>query len=145
MHTPRGGGHLCRVVIRPPRRPGQGSGMTATARRLAPVALPPAVRAQIVLWAVLAANVLVVEILFVTSGEGKNALLSVAKFFGLHAALLMLLQFLLVARLPWLDRRIGMDRLTVWHRWVGFTLLWTVLLHASFILLGYSRLDGLPV
>src|SRR5690606_37083334 len=67
--------------------------------------------------------------------------LTVAKFFGLHAALLMLLQLLLVARLPWLDRRLGMDRLTVWHRWTGFTLLWTVLTHAVLVVLGYARLD----
>ncbi|MDT5028371.1 MAG: hypothetical protein QOE61_4797, partial [Micromonosporaceae bacterium] len=52
---------------------------------------------------------------------------------------------MLVARLPWLDRRIGMDRLTSWHRWTGFTLFWTVLLHPTFILLGYARFDHLPV
>jgi predicted ferric reductase len=57
----------------------------------------------------------------------------------------MMLQLLLVARLPWLDRRIGMDRLTAWHRWVGFSLLWTVVLHATFIVLGYARLDRAPV
>ena len=40
-----------------------------------------------------------------------------------------------------LDRRIGMDRLTVWHRWVGFTLLWTILTHAVIVVLGYATLD----
>jgi predicted ferric reductase len=35
-----------------------------------------------------------------------------------------------------------MDRLTVWHRWVGFTLLWTVLTHATVVVLGYATLDG---
>jgi predicted ferric reductase len=34
-----------------------------------------------------------------------------------------------------------MDRLTVWHRWVGFTLLWTILTHAVLVVLGYARLD----
>jgi len=42
----------------------------------------------------------------------------------------------LVARLPWLDRRIGMDRLTGWHRWTGFTLLWTLLAHVVLIAFG---------
>jgi predicted ferric reductase len=56
--------------------------------------------------------------------------------------LIMMLQLTLVARLPWLDRRIGMDRLTSWHRWLGFTLLWTVVLHATFIVLGYAKLGG---
>ena len=72
-------------------------------------------------------------------------MLTVAKFFGLHAAAIMMLQLVLVARLPWLDRRLGMDRLTRWHRWVGFTLLWTILTHATLVVLGYARLDQAPV
>ncbi|MCX4904308.1 ferredoxin reductase family protein [Streptomyces sp. NBC_00878] len=93
------------------------------------------------MWSFVIVNVVVVEALFLGAGSGKNGVLTVAKFFGLHAALLMLFQLLLVARLPWLDRRIGMDRLTVWHRWVGFLLLWTVLTHATLVVLGYANLD----
>ncbi|MHC5699949.1 oxidoreductase [Streptomyces sp. ICN441] len=102
----------------------------------------PVVAAQWALWTFVVVNVVIVEALFLTAGTGKNGTLTVAKFFGLHAALLMLFQLLLVARVPWLDRRIGMDRLTVWHRWVGFTLLWTLLTHATLVVLGYARLDG---
>jgi predicted ferric reductase len=109
------------------------------------VTAPPVVRARLALWAVVVVNLLIVEALFLTSGAGKNSVLTVAKFFGLHAALIMMLQLLLISRLPWLDRRIGMDRLTSWHRWVGFTLLWTVIVHASIIVLGYSRLGGEPL
>lgn len=112
---------------------------------LARSALPPAMTARVVLWTVVVVNLLVVEVLFVTSGSGKNQVLSVAKFFGLHAALIMMLQLTLVARLPWLDRRIGMDRLTAWHRWIGFTLLWTVVLHGTFAVVGYARLGGTTV
>ncbi|HET9139038.1 ferredoxin reductase family protein [Actinophytocola sp.] len=97
------------------------------------------------LWAFVGLNVAIVEILFFTAGTGKNGVLTVAKFFGLHAALIMMFQLLLVARLPWLDRRIGMDRLTVWHRWVGFTLLWTILTHATLVVLGYAVLDGVSM
>ncbi|MFE6619439.1 ferric reductase-like transmembrane domain-containing protein [Streptomyces sp. NPDC057740] len=101
----------------------------------------PVDAARWAMWAFVIANAVIVEALFVSAGEGKNGVLTVAKFFGLHAALLLLFQLLLVARLPWLDRRIGMDRLTVWHRWVGFTLLWTVLTHATLVVLGYATLD----
>jgi Predicted ferric reductase len=104
-------------------------------------ALPPSTVATLALAGFLAVNLLIVWALFVTSGEGKNSILTVAKFFGLHAALIMMLQLILVARLPWLDRRIGMDRLTAWHRWIGFTLLWTVVLHATFVVTGYATLD----
>ncbi|MCX5602884.1 ferredoxin reductase family protein [Streptomyces phaeochromogenes] len=103
--------------------------------------IPPVVAARWALWTFVVVNVVIVEVLFLTAGTGKNGVLTVAKFFGLHAAVLMLFQLLLVARLPWLDRRIGMDRLTGWHRWVGFSLLWTLLTHAVLVVLGYARLD----
>ena len=57
----------------------------------------------------------------------------------------MMVQLVLVARLPWLDRRLGMDRLTAWHRWVGITLAWTIACHATFVLLGFARLDDASV
>jgi predicted ferric reductase len=107
--------------------------------------MPPASTAQLVLAAGVVANLVIVEILFATSGVGKNSVLTVAKFFGLHAALIMMLQLVLVSRLPWLDRRLGMDRLTAWHRWTGFALLWTVVTHATLVVLGYARLGSAPV
>jgi predicted ferric reductase len=119
--------------------------MTATTQPATGAVVPPMVQARFALWAVVLINLVIVETLFVTYGTGKNGVLTVAKFFGLHAALLMMFQLLLVARLPWFDRRIGMDRLTSWHRWVGFSLLWTVVLHASFVVVGYAVLDGKPV
>ncbi|MBQ0986312.1 ferric reductase-like transmembrane domain-containing protein [Streptomyces sp. F63] len=103
--------------------------------------VPPADAARWATGAFVIANVAIVEALFLGAAPGKNGVLTVAKFFGVHAALLMFLQLLLVARLPWLDRRIGMDRLTVWHRWTGFSLLWTVVTHAVLVVLGYARLD----
>ncbi|WP_374117220.1 ferric reductase-like transmembrane domain-containing protein [Streptomyces sp. MNU76] len=115
--------------------------MDATSTRVRHGTIAPVTAARWALWTFVVVNLAIVEILFATTGTGKNGVLTVAKFFGLHAAVLMLFQLLLVARLPWLDRRIGMDRLTVWHRWVGFTLLWTLLTHAVLVVLGYARLD----
>jgi predicted ferric reductase len=115
--------------------------MVSTIAQVRQSSLAPVVAARWALWTFVVVNVVIVEILFVSAGAGKNDILTVAKFFGLHAALIMMFQLLLVARLPWLDRRIGMDRLTVWHRWVGFTLLWTILTHATLVVLGYATLD----
>ena len=113
------------AVTRPPSRAG------STARV-----------AHLVLWIFLIANLVIVELMFATaSPPAHNTLTSIGRFFGLHLAFVMALQLLLIARLPFLDRRIGMDRLTTWHRWTGFTLFWLVLLHPTFVLLGYSRLD----
>ncbi|GAA4717676.1 ferredoxin reductase family protein [Phytohabitans rumicis] len=98
--------------------------------------------AQWVVVAFVVANLLVVEAMFVAYGEGKNGVLTVAKFFGLHLAMTMMFQILLVSRIPWLDRRLGMDRLTRWHRLIGLTLFWLILLHFSFVIAGYTRLGG---
>lgn len=107
--------------------------------------LSPAVAAQLAIGAVLLAHLIIVEVQFASTGTGKNSVLTVAKWFGLHTATLMMLQIVLVSRIPWLDRRLGMDRLTRWHRWVGFTLFWMVLSHFSLIVIGYARLDQAPI
>ncbi|OSC51929.1 oxidoreductase, partial [Streptomyces sp. 4F] len=85
------------------------------------------------LYAILAANAVVVAFLFVRAGFAANALVVLGRLTGLYGALLMAFQLVLVARLPWFDRRIGMDRLTSWHRWTGFAVLWTLLAHVTFI------------
>jgi predicted ferric reductase len=95
------------------------------------------------LYAVLLANAVVVAVFFAQAGFASNALIVLGRLTGLYAALLMAFQLLLVARLPWFDRRIGMDRLTSWHRWTGFSLLWLLLSHAVFIVLGYAESSSL--
>ncbi|GAA3785788.1 ferredoxin reductase family protein [Streptomyces coacervatus] len=108
-----------------------------------PTAIRPRVVARTGLYAVLAANAAVVAYFFAQAGFASNALIVIGRLFGLYGALVMAFQLVLVARLPWLDRRIGMDRLTSWHRWTGFALLWTLLAHAVFISFGYA--DGAGV
>ncbi|MFI6274085.1 ferric reductase-like transmembrane domain-containing protein [Streptomyces sp. NPDC050988] len=108
-----------------------------------PAAVRPKVVARAGLYGVLAVNVAVVTVFFVQAGFASNALIVIGRLLGLYGALLMAFQLLLVARLPWLDRRIGMDRLTSWHRWVGFGLLWTLLGHAVFITFGYADSSGM--
>ncbi|MDQ0936354.1 ferredoxin reductase family protein [Streptomyces turgidiscabies] len=102
-------------------------------------AIRPKVVARTGLYAVLAANVVVVTVFFIQAGFASNALIVMGRLAGLYGALFMAFQLVLVARLPWLDHRIGMDRLTSWHRWVGFGLLWTLMSHAVFITFGYAQ------
>nr|WP_238427259.1 ferredoxin reductase family protein [Streptomyces adustus] len=103
----------------------------------------PRVVARTGLYAVLAANAAVVAWFFAQAGFASNALIVLGRLAGLYGALLMAFQLLLVARLPWLDRRIGMDRLTSWHRWTGFGVLWTLLAHVVFIAFGYADSSGM--
>ena len=47
---------------------------------------------------------------------------------------------LLLARIPALERLVGLDRLTIWHRWNGHACLWLILGHVAF----YCIDEGLP-
>ena len=57
----------------------------------------------------------------------------------------VLFQLLLMARVPWLERLIGLDRLAVWHRWTGFATLWLLVGHACLTTLGYAQSSGVSL
>src|SRR3954447_16027124 len=104
----------------------------------------PARTARLAAAAFVLVNLVIIEVMYATaSPPAHNTLTAIGRFFGLHLAFVMALQLLLISRLPFLDRRIGMDRLTTWHRWTGFTVFWLVLVHPTFVLLGYAKLDRL--
>ncbi|MEV6051448.1 ferredoxin reductase family protein [Streptomyces sp. NPDC052107] len=117
--------------------------MTTLQTRPAPPTIRPRVVARTGLYALLAGNAAVVAWFFVRAGFASNTLIVLGRLAGLSGALLMAFQLLLVARLPWLDRRIGMDRLTSWHRRTGFGILWTLLTHAVFITFGYAQASSM--
>ncbi len=48
---------------------------------------------------------------------------------------------LLLARLPFLERLVGFDRLTIWHRRNGHAVIGLVLAHVVFSVWGYARQD----
>jgi len=57
---------------------------------------------------------------------------------GLLGAYLVLIQVLLMARIPWLERAIGSDWLTAAHRASGESLVLLLLAHAVLITIGYA-------
>jgi len=56
-----------------------------------------------------------------------------------------LVQILLMSRLPWLERRFGMDGLAQWHRWLGFSVTILICAHVLFSTVGYAMGDGKSV
>jgi predicted ferric reductase len=104
-----------------------------------------------VLWAVVAGNAAAIAWLWVHGGNVTDVhstgdvLVSAARLTGLLAAYSALLQVLLLARLPWLERLAGFDRLTIWHRWNGHTCLYLVLAHVVLSVWGYALLDRISV
>lgn len=79
---------------------------------------------------------------FSAPGSLLNAL---GRLTGLYGALALVLQLILIARMPWLERQLGMDRLTLWHRWTGFWVLWLLVAHLVFITFGYAAQDTTSV
>jgi predicted ferric reductase len=66
---------------------------------------------------------------------------SAGRMVGLIAADLLLIQVLLMARIPWLERWYGQDRLARRHRQVGFWSFWLMLGHVVLITIGYAQAD----
>ncbi|SFI77277.1 ferredoxin reductase family protein [Amycolatopsis sacchari] len=100
------------------------------------------------LTALLGLNAAWVTDLFVLGHElsaPAGPLTALGRLTGLYGALALVLQLVLISRLPWLESRLGLDRLTLWHRWTGFWVLWLVVAHVVFITLGYASQDGSPV
>jgi predicted ferric reductase len=70
---------------------------------------------------------------------------SLARLTGLLAAYLALVEVLLLARLPWLDRLLGFDHLTVVHRWNGHATIAFVVAHTVLSVWGYALLDDVSL
>ncbi len=104
-----------------------------------------------VAWLLLLGNLGVVVWLWYHGGNVMHVrttgdlLTSIARITGLVGSLLALVQVVLLARLPWLERLVGFDRLTVWHRWNGHACLDLILAHVVFSVWGYSLLDRVTI
>jgi predicted ferric reductase len=71
------------------------------------------------------------------SGPGPG-LTSAGRITGLVAADLLLVQVLAMARVPWVERAFGQDRLARWHRLLGFTSFSLMVAHVVLITFGYA-------
>jgi predicted ferric reductase len=70
---------------------------------------------------------------------------SIGRLTGLQSAYLALIQVVLLARLPALERVVGFDRLSRWHRWNGHACIDLVIAHVVFTVWGYAMLDKFTV
>ncbi|GGB86578.1 oxidoreductase [Knoellia flava TL1] len=72
-----------------------------------------------------------------------DGLTSLGRLTGLLASALLLVQVLLMARLPWVEQAWGQDRLARTHRLVGFASFTLMLGHIVLIVLGYAASSDL--
>ncbi len=104
----------------------------------------------VLLVAVVAGNAVVIIWLWVHGGNlhphsTGDKLTSAGRLTGLLGAYLALIQVVLLARLPVLERLVGFDRLTVWHRWNGHACIDLIIAHVVLTVWGYSLLDRIPL
>jgi predicted ferric reductase len=90
-------------------------------------------------------SLLVVTVLWVSNhgvrqalGEGAEAASAFGRLTGLWAADLLLVQVLMMARVPLVERAFGQDRLARWHRWTGFASFHLMVAHIGLITVGYA-------
>jgi predicted ferric reductase len=77
--------------------------------------------------------------------DTASLLVGVGRVSGLLGAYLVLVELLLLARLPLLERVVGFDRLTAWHRRNGRVCIMLLLAHAALITAGYTIGDRISL
>ncbi|RYV50617.1 ferredoxin reductase family protein [Pengzhenrongella frigida] len=97
----------------------------------------------VVVWA----TTLVVVALWVSNGGVQgltdgfgSSMTSLGRLLGLISSNLLLLQVLAMARIPFAERALGQDKITRWHRLLGFTSVNLMLAHIVLITIGYASL-----
>jgi predicted ferric reductase len=89
-------------------------------------------------------NVAVVAAMWIVHGGLERLvgwggwLTGIGQLAALYGTMAILADLVLISRIPWLERRYGMDRLNLWHRWAGFAAVTLLVLHALATTLGYA-------
>ena len=74
-----------------------------------------------------------------------NIIISVSRISALFGSYLALVGLVLVARMPWIEKSVGHDRLVIWHRKLGPYSMYLVTFHVLFVILGYAGNDRVPM
>lgn len=103
------------------------------------------------LYAVFAINtVVIVAFWWLSSGfemgrTDSDALNGLGRVTGLLGTYLVLWQLLFMARMPWLEHALGLERMVVLHKWNGYLALSLLIAHGVFQTLGYQLGGGKSV
>jgi predicted ferric reductase len=116
-----------------------------------PVRARPSRVPALAIWLVLAANAIAITWLWWHDGNVSavrtfgDGMTSAGRLTGLLAAYSALVQVVLLARIPWIERVTGFDRLSIWHRRNGHACLYLILAHVVATVIGYAALDKLTI
>ena len=70
---------------------------------------------------------------------------SVSRICALVGTYFAIVGVFLVARIPWVERGVGHDRLVTWHRKLGPYSLFLIGFHVLLVLIGYGGQDNIPL
>ena len=70
---------------------------------------------------------------------------TISRFAALTGTYFAIVGLFLVARIPWVEKGVGHDRLVTWHRKLGPYSLFLVGFHVLFVVLGYAGADHVPL
>ncbi|WP_249997811.1 ferredoxin reductase family protein [Actinoplanes sp. M2I2] len=76
--------------------------------------------------------------------EAPGGLAAWGRLAALWSADLLILQVVLMARIPWVERAYGQDTLARWHRWTGFASFHLLLAHVVLAFLAYAETQPWP-
>jgi predicted ferric reductase len=79
------------------------------------------------------------------SGQSGGCAVALGRLAGLLVGSGVLLQLVLVSRLPWIEPSVGCDGLYRWHRRLGFLIGSLLLVHPALLTVGYARRHHLSV
>jgi predicted ferric reductase len=78
-------------------------------------------------------------------GDTYQIIALVSRFCALIGTYFALVGVLLVARIPWVERGVGHDRLVIWHRKLAPYSLFLIGFHVLFVILGIAGIEQIPL
>ncbi|MGD1053298.1 MAG: ferredoxin reductase family protein [Candidatus Dormibacteria bacterium] len=127
--------------------PDLGGPASAATRRSLRVPHPSRLRQADVLL-IVAGNAVLIVGMWVRHGQFPSlthpaaVLTGAGQISALLAVYCALVQVVLMSRSPWLDDLFGIDRISGWHRWLGFATLYLICAHVVLTTAGYAMTDG---
>ena len=70
---------------------------------------------------------------------------SVSRLAALTGTFFAVVGIFFIARIPWVERGVGHDRLVTWHRKLGPWSLYLIGIHVLFIIVGFAGQDSIPL
>ena len=74
-----------------------------------------------------------------------SVVVSLSRLLALVGTYFAVVGMFLIARIPWVERGVGHDRLVTWHRKLGPWSLYAIGLHVFMIVLGFAGQDSIPL